>query len=111
IRAPGSATSLPRISRGLLEMAELNGLNLLSQADRDKSSKLLQALVKTSPILHISFASEPSPTFVTTLITKLRQLIHPYVLVQIGLQPSLAGGCMVRTENKMFDFSLRQHLQ
>ncbi len=111
IRAPGSATALPRMSKGLLEMAEVNGLNLLTQVDRAKTVKLLEALKQTSPVLHISFAAEPSPTFVTTIITRLRQSIHPYVLVQIGLQPSLAGGCMVRTENKMFDFSLRQHLQ
>lgn len=111
IRAAGSATVLPRMSKGLLDMAEMNGLNLLQQTDRAKTVKLLEALAKVSPVLHISFAAEPSPSFVNAIITKLRQSIHPYVLVQIGLQPSLAGGCMVRTENKMFDFSLRQHLQ
>jgi F0F1-type ATP synthase delta subunit len=29
------------------------------------------------------------------------------VLVQIGLQPNLGAGCVVRTTNKYFDMSLR----
>ncbi|HSW79403.1 MAG TPA: F0F1 ATP synthase subunit delta [Candidatus Saccharimonadales bacterium] len=111
IRNNVQATTLPRMSKGLLEMAEQNGLNLLQKQDREISKRLLDALVKTAPVLHISFAAEPSPPFVFTIINELRKRIHPLVLVQIGLQPSLAGGCMVRTESMMFDFSLRQHME
>jgi F0F1-type ATP synthase delta subunit len=31
-------------------------------------------------------------------------------MLQIGLQPAIAAGCMLRTTNKVFDMSLRTHL-
>jgi F0F1-type ATP synthase delta subunit len=41
-------------------------------------------------------------------VTWLRANIHPQALVQVGLQPNIAAGCVVRTANKQFDLSLRQ---
>jgi hypothetical protein len=29
---------------------------------------------------------------------------------QVGLQPTIAAGCVVRTSNKVFDMSLKEHL-
>ena len=45
--------------------------------------------------------------FQQKLITWIRQQIHPYTLLQVGLHPSIGAGCIVRTTNKFFDFSLR----
>ncbi len=111
IRKSPAATALPKTTKALRELAEVNGLNLLQPDHRAKADRLLDALQKAAPVLHISFAVDPSSTFVENIITRLRQSIHPYLLVQIGLQPSIAGGCIVRSENKLFDFSLRQHLR
>ena len=41
-------------------------------------------------------------------MTWLRREIHPLVLMTVGLQPNIGAGCIVRTTNKYFDFSLRQ---
>ena len=38
----------------------------------------------------------------------LRREIHPVVLLTVGLQPSIGAGCIVRSTNKQFDFSLRE---
>jgi len=59
----------------------------------------------------MSFNADPSPLFSQRLVTWLRQEIHPQVLVQTGLQPSLGAGCTLRTTNQFFDFSLREHFK
>ncbi|HYH36035.1 MAG TPA: hypothetical protein VD706_00875, partial [Candidatus Saccharimonadales bacterium] len=61
-----------------------------------------------SPVLHISFSADPSPTFTEKLMTWLREEIHPLVLLSVGLQPTIGAGCIVRTTNKQFDLSLRE---
>jgi hypothetical protein len=43
------------------------------------------------------------------LVGWFRANVHPHVLVQVGLQPNIAAGCVVRTTNKVFDLSLRNH--
>ena len=59
--------------------------------------------------MHISFAADPSASFTEKIVAWFRENIHPNILVQIGLQPNIAAGCVVRTANKIFDFSLREN--
>jgi F0F1-type ATP synthase delta subunit len=111
IREPGTKVNLPKVSRLMEEMMEANKLNILNEADRKKLITMMIALQKKAPILHISFGADPSPLFIKKLITWLRDEIHPMVLIKIGLQPNLGAGCTLRTTNKFFDFSLRQHFK
>lgn len=110
LRQGGKTVKLPTMSRVLTELATENDLNLLKQTDRDRLKKFLTLLIQKAPVLHMSFASEPSGPFMNKLIMWLRGNIHPQVVVSIGLQPSIAAGCVVRTSNRQFDFSLRQSL-
>lgn len=110
LRKGGVSTKLPKMSRTLERLAEINDANLLQTADRQRLQAFLSSLQQHAPVLHISFASEPSAAFTAKIIEWLRANISKYVLVQIGLQPSIAAGCVVRTTNKSFDFSLRKHL-
>lgn len=110
LRKSGASPNLPRTTKSLDDMAELNALQLLDPVDRAKAMQFLETLLADAPVIHISFAAEPSMSFTTKVITWLRKNIHPLVLMQIGLQPSIGAGCIVRTENKVFDFSLRQYL-
>jgi hypothetical protein len=57
----------------------------------------------------MSFATDPSSAFTAKIVTWLRASIAPNVLLEVGLQPTIAAGCIVRTTNKIFDLSLRQH--
>jgi hypothetical protein len=57
----------------------------------------------------MSFASDPSAVFTVKIVIWLRTNIHPYLLLQVGLEPRIAAGCIVRTPNKQYDFSLRRH--
>ncbi len=109
IREPGRQMALPRLSRMCEGLATENGLNLLQQADRTRLQQFLKALQTTAPVVHISFAADPSSAFMSRIVTWFRTSVHPYTLVSLGLQPTIAAGCIVRTTNKIFDCSLRQH--
>lgn len=107
-RKGGEKLAPPRTSRLLDQLVNANQLNLLQDDDRLRLKDFLGSL-KTAPTVHISFASDPSAVFTEKIVTWLRANIHPNVLVQVGLQPNIAAGCIVRTENKVFDFSLREN--
>jgi len=107
IREPGKQPNLPRTSRLLEALAGNNALNLLQPADCAKLKQFLEAVEAKAPVIHMSFAADPSATFTAKIVAWLRTNIHPYALLQLGLQPTLAAGCIVRTPNKAFDFSLR----
>lgn len=108
IRQPGSAMQLPKTTSLFEEVVSTNKLNLLKENDRKYLQEFLLAIRSSAPVLHISFSCEPSPIFQQKLVTWLRQQLHPFVLLQIGLYPNIGAGCVVRSTNKYFDFSLRQ---
>src|SRR5690606_10854194 len=64
-----------------------------------------------APVIHISFPSEASPAFIAKILEWFRTEVHPHVVLHVGLQPELAAGCVVRTTNRMFDFSLRKRFE
>lgn len=108
IRSPEVSSKLPKTSRMLDELLQINKLKALETSDRKKLVGFLETVKTKSPILHISFSADPPAAFVQKLTAWLRQEIHPLVLVQIGLQPAIGAGTIVRTPNKQFDFSLRK---
>lgn len=110
LRTGGKTVKMPAISRQLDDISRDNELNLLKQADRDRLAKFLDLLIKQAPVLHFMFASEPSSKAMNKLLVWLRANIHPQVVVSIGIQPAIAAGCVMRTTNRQFDFSLRQAL-
>lgn len=111
LRASATATSLPRASRLLEALAQENHLNLLQAEDRAAAKAFLKMISEKAPTVHMSFAGDPSSAFTAKMVEWLRGNIHPLALLQIGLQPSIAAGCIVRTANKTFDFSLRERLR
>ncbi len=108
VRGGGQATKMPKTTQLMDQLIELNKLNLLHKGDRALLKQFLEAIKKQAPVLHMSFSADPSTTFLEKLVTWLRREIHPQVLLTIGLQPTLGAGCIVRTTNHQFDFSLRQ---
>lgn len=110
LRKAGASVTMPKLSAMLGEITQANQLNLLDTQDRTKLAQFIQALKKEAPVVHVSFAAEPSLVFLHKLCAWFRKEVSPYILLHVGLQPSIAAGCVVRTTNKYFDFSLRQHL-
>ena len=109
LRKGGDALSLPRTSYLLNKLVEINKLSLLNDNDRQHLQSFLQLVKQQAPQLHISFSTDPQPAFLERLMAWLRQEVHPQVLVSIGLQPNIGAGCILRTTNRRFDFSLRQN--
>lgn len=107
---PDSAPKLPKTSKLLDQAIELNKLDLLDPADFTKLQTFLSHTRECAPVLHISFGADPSPIFTQKLVQWLRQEVDPIVLLTVGLQPTIGAGCIVRSTNKYFDFSLREHL-
>lgn len=111
LRQAGKQPALPRLSRLLDALAEDNHLNLLQPADRKKLQEFLRHVEHEAPIIHMSFATDPSSAVTAKLVSWLRTNIDPSVLLDIGLQPTIAAGCVVRTNNKIFDLSLRERFK
>lgn len=102
---------LPKTSRVLDELIKTNKLDLLDRVQFEQTLAELVAIEQKAPQIHLSFSSDPSSAFIVRVVEWLRQNVHPGVLVQIGLQPTLAAGCIVRTTNKQFDLSLKRHFE
>jgi hypothetical protein len=110
-RSPGAAITPPKLSRQLDQLARLNGFNLLEETHRSQLYETLNLILGKAPKVHISFASEASPKALDILITWFRTNIHPQILLQVGLQPNVAAGCVLRTPNRVIDMSMRSHLK
>jgi F0F1-type ATP synthase delta subunit len=110
-RQAGTAIQPPKLTRILNQVAKDNNVNLLEAKERQRLSLSLNKLSEKAPVLNVSFASEPSPNALTKLVVWIRGNIHPQALLRIGLQPSIAAGCYLRTPNQGFDMSLRAALK
>ncbi len=73
--------------------------------------RVLKTLQDKAPIVHLSFAANPTSDFMDRIVSWFRQEVDPYVMVQVGLQPGIAAGCVVRTPSKYFDLTMRKHFQ
>ncbi len=111
VRAAGTAFQPPRVTKALEGIARDNGYNLLDDSHRKDLGAMLDAVKQTAPKIHISFAAEPSPKALERILAWFRATVHQQALLQVGLQPNIAAGCVVRTPNKLFDMSLRVYLE
>lgn len=107
IRSGGQKVTPPKTSTTLEEVASLNNVSLLEADHRTGLLQMLESFAINAPRIHMSFAVEPSASFLNKMIIWLRANVNPIIFMEIGLQPALAAGCTVRTTNKLFDMSLR----
>lgn len=107
IRDKGKQPLLPKTSRLLESLVGNNNFNLLLPADRAELAAFLKMVETNAPVVHVSLAADPSSAFTAKIVAWFRANIHPYALLHLGLQPTIAAGCIVRTNSKVFDFSLR----
>lgn len=109
LKGQTAAVKMPKTSLLLDSVVDVNKLDLVVPEQRKNIIKFLQDAKAHAPVLHISFGADPAPAFVEKLMTWLRREIHPQVLLTIGLQPNIGAGCLVRSTNRYFDFSLREN--
>lgn len=106
--ASKGTSKLPFTSPALNKIIKQADINPLSTADRQRLTNQLQFVRRTAPVVQISFASEPSKQALRALVNWFRENGHPNTLISVGIQPNIAGGCVVRTATKEFDFSLQK---
>ena len=111
LRGQSESAKMPKTSKLMDQMLEQNKLDVLHADQRKLLGDFLKAVKAKAPILHMSFSQDPSVAFMDKLVTWLRREIHVQTLVTIGLQPNIGAGCIVRSTNKQFDLSLRQHFE
>lgn len=109
IREGGQPQTTPRYSRLLDEVVVANNLNLLQVDNRSQLIQSLRSFSEHAPVMHISFSVDPPGPYVQKIVDWIRTNIDPHVLIRVGLQPNIGAGCVVRTTNKSFDFSLRKY--
>ncbi len=109
-RRAGTTITPPATTQQLDELAKVNKLNLLQKTDRQKLAKQLDEILTKAPKLKISFAVDPPPKVVETILNWLRANLDPRILLSVGLQPNIGAGCVLRTPNREFDMSMRQHM-
>ena len=103
--------TLPKLSQILDEFVQLNKLDLLQAADQKRAIQFLEDVREHAPKIHVSFSADPSPQFMSKLTFWFRNNIHPTILITVGLQPGIGAGCVVRTANRYFDFSLSKSFE
>jgi F0F1-type ATP synthase delta subunit len=103
--------TVPQASQQLTAVINENNLNILHEADRKSLVTFLKTVREKAPVVHLSFATDPKPDFLMKLATWFRREAHPYVLFHVGIQPNIAAGCVLRTTNKYFDLSFKQHFE
>ena len=101
---------LPKLSRLLDNLIDLNNVNLNNQLELSSLISQVNDIKVNSPVIHLSFSVDPSVLFLEKITAWFRKEINPILLLTIGLQPTIGAGLTVRTTNKYFDFSLRQRL-
>lgn len=89
---------------------------LLPASERQNSQSLedlrleIEKLITQWPSVSITLAA-PAPRALKAELTGwLRQNIRPDLLVSFNVNPDIAGGMLIRTTNRVFDFSFRKLL-
>lgn len=72
--------------------------------------KFLKKAHDTGPRLHLTLATLPNETFKRDMVAWARQNIDELALVSFNYDRSIVGGVIVRTRNKIFDFSYSKKL-
>lgn len=67
----------------------------------------LAVVIKQAPKFELLLAAEPHDTFMSELIGWFRREIDSNALLTIVVRRSLAGGAVLRSKNRIFDFSYR----
>lgn len=110
IASGSGSVAMPKISPVLIELAQTNSYDISLRSDRAKMLIFLERLKDGAPRFHMSFAGEPSDEAVHRIVKWLRDEISAYTLLQVGIQPAIVAGCILRTPNRVFDLSLRHKL-
>ncbi len=90
----------------LPEMMQCFFSDKISWYDLSDLRDQLDELVKTAPIATITLSGIPNTDLKMKLTSWFRAL-NPYILLEIIVDQSIIGGCIVKTERRELDLSMR----
>ena len=91
------------------EILETNKL----KDDTQTLKKILQQMEgfkQHAPQVRVAVSQEPDQDLYKRLVAWFRKEIHPGILVQIGVQPTIGGGFILTTPMRRYDFSLKTRI-
>jgi F0F1-type ATP synthase delta subunit len=101
--------SIPIMGYSLNALISLNNLDIKDSQVRSELKYFLEDIKMHAPVIYLGFAQEVMSDELESIIRWMRSELHPNILVHVGLQPEIIGGCTIRTVNHYYDFSLRQY--
>lgn len=110
-KAGSKTVKRPVLSDELEAFLDENDLDLDESNERSVLIKKVRKLKNDVPVVHMTFATVADPASLQKLVEWFRDSVHPQIVIEAGLQPSLVGGVYVRTPNHVHDFSLKGILQ
>jgi hypothetical protein len=110
-RIRGLQPDATRVTQAMSDLADLNHLDLTQDDHRTTLKTQLKLLKTKGAVIHMVFAEEPNPEFMSKMVSWIREQLHPSALVQTGLQPGIVAGCIVRTPSHIYDFSISSVLK
>jgi hypothetical protein len=103
---------LPALSRESLDLLDA----FMADKDRRNGTAIngltqeLTKLQETAKVVSITLAATAPHGLKEELVTWLRTNITPELLVEFHVNPDIAGGLVLRSFNRVFDESFRNHL-
>lgn len=110
-RAGGIGDDLSAMSPQLTAFLDENKLNLEDASERAEYLRHLKALKKNIRVMNMTFAVVADPESLQQLAAWVRESIHPQLVIEAHLQPALVAGMYLRSQNHVFDFSVRNALK
>lgn len=107
----GAPAPQVRVGERLARLAKVNALDINNGTHRGILLAHLGNLKEAAPVVHMAFTNEPSQATTESILSWLRREASPFVLLHVGIRPSMVAGCFVRTPTKVFDLTLRRHLE
>lgn len=93
------------------DISEKYKIDVNDKKQRENLLSWMKHLREVAPVVNVSFGSEASEELTQKITAWFRKEIHPYCLVVVGLEPNIGVGSLVRTSNKVFDFSLKTKIR
>jgi len=100
---------LPEVSSALAQLIKDNDIKVTTTSLKELKTWLAE-LKQSAPVLRLTFTSDPENAIITRIVKWFREQSGKEVLVRIGVQPTIAAGCIVHTPSHQYDFSLRNYL-
>ncbi len=97
----------PPIDRSLA--ADLRRLGIRNEIDTVEKVEIVTAALKAwleaAPVVHLRFSAPVAPADRRAIMDWLRREIHPALLADIKVDGAIATGFILRTKNRVFDFT------